>query len=61
MSTSEQDQLEQSVIGQPLERVDGRLKVIGQARYAADTALDNLVYGALILSTMASQREVKTA
>ena len=60
MSTSEQDQPEQSVIGQPLARVDGRLKVIGQARYAADTALDNLVYGALILSTMASQREVKT-
>ena len=53
MSTGEQGRPEQSVIGRPLERVDERLKVIGQARYAADTALDNLAYGVLILSTVA--------
>ena len=56
MSTSEQDQPEHSVIGQPVARVDGRLKVIGQARYAAATALDNLVYGALILRAVPNRR-----
>src|SRR5436190_5148072 len=40
-------------LGTPLDRVDGRLKVTGQATYAADTRVTNLAYGALVLSTMA--------
>jgi xanthine dehydrogenase YagR molybdenum-binding subunit len=35
-------------IGQPLDRVDGRLKVTGTAPYAAEFQLPNLTYAALI-------------
>ena len=38
----------QPVIGQPVVRVDGRLKVTGQARYAADNPIPNLVHAALV-------------
>ena len=41
------------VVGQPITRVDGPLKVTGQARYAADNPQPNLVYGALVCSTVA--------
>ncbi|MDT5191266.1 MAG: xanthine dehydrogenase YagR molybdenum-binding subunit, partial [Mycobacterium sp.] len=41
------------VFGQPVVRVDGPLKVTGQARYAADNPLPNLVYGVLVCSTVA--------
>jgi xanthine dehydrogenase YagR molybdenum-binding subunit len=41
------------VVGQPVTRVDGPLKVTGQARYAADNPLPNLVYGVLVCSTVA--------
>ena len=41
---------------QPRPRVDGRLKVTGQARYAAEFKLPGLVYGALVQSTIASGR-----
>ena len=40
------------IIGQPINRVDGALKVIRQARYAAEFALRNLAYAALITSTV---------
>jgi xanthine dehydrogenase YagR molybdenum-binding subunit len=46
-------------IGQPLPRVDGRLKVTGRATYAAEFALPKLTYGALIQSTIANGRVVK--
>ncbi len=39
--------------GQPVTRVDGRLKVTGKAQYAADHAIPNLVYAALACSTVA--------
>ena len=39
--------------GAPLERVDARLKVTGEARYAADIAVANLAYGVLVTSTVA--------
>jgi xanthine dehydrogenase YagR molybdenum-binding subunit len=39
--------------GQPVTRVDGRLKVTGQAHYAADNPAPNMVYAALVTSTVA--------
>ena len=40
------------VIGQPLSRVDGPLKVSGRARYAAEFKPEGLCYAALIESTI---------
>ena len=40
-------------IGQPLSRVDGRLKVTGGAKYSADMPVADVVYAALITSTIA--------
>jgi xanthine dehydrogenase YagR molybdenum-binding subunit len=40
------------VSGQPVTRVDGRLKVTGKASYAADNPAPNLVYAALVCSTV---------
>ena len=42
------------VVGQPIDRRDGRLKVMGQARYAAEFDIDNLAYAVLVQSTVAS-------
>ena len=36
-------------IGKPLDRVDGRQKVTGGARYAAEHNLENLAYGVLVM------------
>ncbi|HEU0081582.1 MAG TPA: xanthine dehydrogenase family protein molybdopterin-binding subunit, partial [Bradyrhizobium sp.] len=36
------------VVGKPLDRVDGRLKVTGGARYAYETQQDNVLYGFLV-------------
>jgi xanthine dehydrogenase YagR molybdenum-binding subunit len=41
------------VVGQPVTRVDGPLKVTGQARYAADNPQPNLLYATLVCSTIA--------
>src|SRR5947208_3422020 len=38
--------------GQPVTRVDGRLKVTGAARYAADNPIPDLVHGVLVCSTV---------
>jgi xanthine dehydrogenase YagR molybdenum-binding subunit len=43
-------------IGQPRSRVDGRLKVTGQARYAAEHAVTGCVYGVLVTSAIATGR-----
>ena len=56
MSETQELLPERVLVGQPLDRIDGRLKVTGAARYAADTALDDLVYGVLITSTIAKGR-----
>lgn len=40
-------------MGRPVARVDGRQKVTGQALYAADHAVDNVAFGALVCSTVA--------
>jgi xanthine dehydrogenase YagR molybdenum-binding subunit len=44
----------QILSGQPVTRVDGELKVTGQARYASDNQIPGLVYAALVCSTVAS-------
>ena len=33
-----------ALVGQPIDRVDGRLKITGAAKYAADYAIDELAY-----------------
>lgn len=44
------------LIGAPLSRLDGPLKVKGEARYAAEFALDRMAYAALVHSTVAKGR-----
>jgi xanthine dehydrogenase YagR molybdenum-binding subunit len=44
--------MSESPIGQPVDRVDGRQRVTGAAKYAADNKLDNLAYGYLVTSTI---------
>jgi xanthine dehydrogenase YagR molybdenum-binding subunit len=45
-----------SVIGKPLSRVDGRLKVTGRAPYTADLRIANAVHGAIVHGTIARGR-----
>ncbi len=44
------------VIGQPADRVDGRLKVTGGARYSAEFCPDRIAYAALVESTIPAGR-----
>ena len=44
------------LIGQPLDRVDGRLKVTGRATYAYEHKVANAAYGVLVTSTVAKGR-----
>jgi len=44
---------ESKAIGKPLDRVDGRLKGTGKARYAAEARVENLAHGVLVCSTIA--------
>jgi xanthine dehydrogenase YagR molybdenum-binding subunit len=44
---------QQSPLGTPVSRVDGRLKVTGGAPYASDNHVDRLAHGYLVLSTVA--------
>ena len=41
------------LIGQPVSRIDGPLKVQGRARFAAEFPMDGMVYAALVYSTIA--------
>lgn len=43
-------------VGQPIDRVDGPLKITGAARYAADYPVENLAYGVPVQSTFAKGR-----
>ena len=43
-------------IGDPIPRVDGRAKVTGAARYSAEFPIPGLVYGSLVMSTIAGGR-----
>ncbi|MGE3539359.1 MAG: xanthine dehydrogenase family protein molybdopterin-binding subunit [Candidatus Tectimicrobiota bacterium] len=47
-----------SVIGQPVTRIDGRLKVTGSAAYAVEHALPQVAYGVGVTSTIAKGRIV---
>ncbi len=44
------------VVGRPIERVDGRLKVTGAARYAADTPVEGVAHAVIVQSTIARGR-----
>ncbi|NJR78635.1 xanthine dehydrogenase family protein molybdopterin-binding subunit [Sphingomonas corticis] len=46
----------QGVIGKPLPRVEGPLKVAGKATYAAEYPAENLAYGVLVRSTVSAGR-----
>src|ERR1700743_3143363 len=43
-------------VGQPIDRVDGKLKVTGAATYAAEFPIKNLAYGVSITSTITKGR-----
>jgi xanthine dehydrogenase YagR molybdenum-binding subunit len=43
-----------SVIGEPITRIDGKLKVTGGAKYAADYPIEKLAYGVAVPSTIAN-------
>ena len=47
-----------NAVGQPISRVDGRLKVTGDARYTADIRLEAIVHAAIVYSTIANGRTV---
>ncbi len=47
---------EQGLIGAPVSRVDGPLKVRGEARFAAEFPLEGMVYAALVFSTVPKGR-----
>ncbi|MDB5849015.1 MAG: xanthine dehydrogenase, molybdenum binding subunit apoprotein [Rhodoferax sp.] len=47
------------VLGQPFSRTDGRAKVTGQARYAAEHAAPDMVYGVVVNSSVARGRIVR--
>ncbi|WP_303311062.1 xanthine dehydrogenase family protein molybdopterin-binding subunit [Hymenobacter sp. BT730] len=44
------------VVGKPMDRVDGRAKVTGAARYSAEFALPGLTYAVLVTSAMANAK-----
>jgi xanthine dehydrogenase YagR molybdenum-binding subunit len=47
-----------TMVGAPLDRIDGRAKVTGAARYSAEFALPGMAYAALVQSTVANGRIV---
>ncbi len=50
------DHMAQGVIGAPLDRPEGPLKVSGQATYAAEWQIPNLAYGAIVRGTATKGR-----
>ncbi len=53
------DETAQGVIGRPLDRPDGPLKVSGRARYAAEHRLDGMADGVLVRATITKGRVTK--
>ena len=45
-----------TIVGAPMDRVDGPLKVCGQAHYTGDLALPRMAHAVLVTSTIASGR-----
>ncbi len=60
MPNHEQDQIDivrgvaQGSIGAPMDRVDGRLKVTGAAKYSAEMPADRMAYAVIVQSTVAN-------
>jgi xanthine dehydrogenase YagR molybdenum-binding subunit len=52
----EEKKSDSKAIGSPLSRVDGHLKVTGQARYSAEVKLTDLAYGVVVQSAIARGR-----
>ncbi len=50
------DQMSQGIIGRPIDRADGPLKVAGAAPYAHEHPLDGMVYGMLVRATATKGR-----
>lgn len=48
-----------SPMGKPVDRVDGKLKVTGGARYAGEYPEDGLLFGSVVSSTVANGRVLK--
>lgn len=48
-----------AALGEPVKRVDGILKVTGQAHYASDYDAPDLVYGFIVSSTIATGRIIE--
>src|SRR4051812_40444449 len=46
----------ENAVGKPVDRGDGRLKVTGAARYAAEAQVENVAHGVLVESTVARGR-----
>ena len=53
---SDQRSLAAPSVGAPMDRVDGRLKVTGGARYSAEMPIANVVHAVMITSTIAHGR-----
>src|SRR6202035_373390 len=47
-----------NAVGQPISRIDGRLKVTGGARYTADIPFGEIAHAAIVHSTIANGRTV---
>ena len=45
-----------SIIGAPITRIDGSLKVTGAAKYAVDHSFDNIAFGVPVASTVGNAR-----
>ena len=41
-----------TIIGQPIDRIDGKAKVTGSARYAGDRRAEHPAYGVIVTSTI---------
>lgn len=49
-------EVREQVTGKPIDRVDGRLKVMGAAHYAAEEPINNIAHAVIIPSTIAKGR-----
>ena len=50
-----------TLIGQPVDRVDGHVKVKGEARFTAEFKISNLAHAVLVHTTIAKGAASKTA
>lgn len=58
MQNSNVENSKTALIGQPMDRIDGRLKVMGRATYAAEHQIPNTAHAVLITSSIARGRIV---